>query len=58
MTLAKSEANQINNINHKLPQLTTTQQPHVFEAEMRQAVRTLLLGLGEDPDRQGIKRHS
>lgn len=28
--------------------------PKVSEAEMRQAVRTLLLGLGEDPDREGL----
>jgi GTP cyclohydrolase IA len=26
----------------------------VSEAEMRQAVRTLLIGLGEDPDREGL----
>ncbi|RUT00601.1 hypothetical protein DSM106972_073720 [Dulcicalothrix desertica PCC 7102] len=29
------------------------QKPKVTEAEMLQAVRTLLLGLGEDPDREG-----
>lgn len=28
--------------------------PKVSDAEMRQAVRTLLLGLGEDPDREGL----
>lgn len=57
MTLAKSEPNQSNNINHKLqlPKLTTTQQPLVSEEEMLQAVRTLLLGLGEDPDREGLR---
>jgi GTP cyclohydrolase IA len=55
MTLSKSEANQINNTNYKLPQLTTTQQSPVSEEEMRQAVRTLLLGLGEDPDREGLR---
>jgi len=53
MTLAKSEPN----INNKLPKLNTTQQPPVSEEEMRQAVRTLLLGLGEDPDREGLKRN-
>ncbi|MBF2064360.1 MAG: GTP cyclohydrolase I FolE [Calothrix sp. C42_A2020_038] len=31
------------------------QKPEVTEAEMVQAVRTLLLGLGEDPDREGLK---
>jgi GTP cyclohydrolase IA len=29
-------------------------QPPVSEADMRQAVRTLLIGLGEDPDREGL----
>ena len=55
MTLAKSEFNQIEKIENKLPKLTTTQQPPVSEEEMRQAVRTLLLGLGEDPDREGLR---
>jgi GTP cyclohydrolase IA len=32
----------------------TESQPPVSEAEMRQAVRTLLIGLGEDPDREGL----
>jgi GTP cyclohydrolase I len=35
--------------------LSTQNQPNVTEAEMMQAVRTLLLGLGEDPDREGLK---
>ena len=55
MTLAKSEPNQLDKIDNKLPKLTTKQQPPVSEEEMRQAVRTLLLGLGEDPDREGLK---
>jgi GTP cyclohydrolase I len=29
--------------------------PSVTEEDMRQAVRTLLLGLGEDPDREGLR---
>ena len=37
-----------------LPSLETEAQPVVSEEEMRQAVRTLLLGLGEDPDREGL----
>jgi len=45
MTLAKSEANQADKINNKLPTLNTTRQSPVSEEEMRQAVRTLLLGL-------------
>ncbi|MEL4894816.1 GTP cyclohydrolase I FolE [Crocosphaera sp. Alani8] len=55
MTLAHSEPNQVNKIDYKLPSLTTKQHPPVSEEEMRQAVRTLLLGLGEDPDREGLK---
>lgn len=34
--------------------LTSESRPPVTEAEMIQAVRTLLLGLGEDPDREGL----
>jgi GTP cyclohydrolase I len=32
----------------------TKSEPPVSDQEMEQAVRTLLLGLGEDPDRQGL----
>jgi GTP cyclohydrolase IA len=38
-----------------LSSLTAEKQPKVTEAEMMQAVRTLLIGLGEDPDREGLK---
>ncbi|MHC5760378.1 GTP cyclohydrolase I FolE [Nostoc sp.] len=38
-----------------LSSLATGQQQTVTEAEMMQAVRTLLIGLGEDPDREGLK---
>ncbi|KAB8335665.1 GTP cyclohydrolase I FolE [Scytonema tolypothrichoides VB-61278] len=41
--------------NHIVSSLPTQQQPQVTESEMMQAVRTLLIGLGEDPDRQGLK---
>ncbi len=34
--------------------LKTKSQPPVTEAEMIQAVRTLLIGLGENPDREGL----
>jgi GTP cyclohydrolase I len=34
--------------------LSKQQQPKVTDAEMMQAVRTLLIGLGEDPDREGL----
>ncbi|MEM6752886.1 MAG: GTP cyclohydrolase I FolE [Cyanobacteria bacterium P01_C01_bin.38] len=32
-----------------------TQSSNVTEAEMMEAVRTLLIGLGEDPEREGLK---
>ncbi|WP_008314750.1 GTP cyclohydrolase I FolE [Leptolyngbya sp. PCC 6406] len=35
--------------------LKTESEAPVSDAEMRQAVRTLLLGLGEDPDREGLR---
>jgi len=35
--------------------VNTESQPPVSEAEMQQAVRTLLLGMGEDPDREGLR---
>jgi GTP cyclohydrolase IA len=38
----------------KLSLLTESRSP-VSEAEMQQAVRTLLLGMGEDPDREGLR---
>jgi GTP cyclohydrolase IA len=34
--------------------ISASSQPPVSDAEMRQAVRTLLIGLGEDPDREGL----
>jgi GTP cyclohydrolase I len=38
-----------------MPSLSTPDKPLVSDEEMRQAVRTLLLGLGEDPDREGLQ---
>jgi GTP cyclohydrolase IA len=35
--------------------LKTQAKPPVSDAEMMQAVRTLLLGLGEDPNREGLR---
>ncbi|MBD2160811.1 MAG: GTP cyclohydrolase I FolE [Limnothrix sp.] len=35
--------------------ITTAAKPPVSQAEMEQAVRTLLIGLGEDPDREGLR---
>jgi GTP cyclohydrolase IA len=34
--------------------ISTESKSPVSEAEMQQAVRTLLIGLGEDPDREGL----
>ncbi len=39
----------------RLSPLAIDEQQTVTEAEMMQAVRTLLIGLGEDPDREGLK---
>jgi GTP cyclohydrolase IA len=38
-----------------LSSLATQTKPEVTDAEMMQAVRTLLIGLGENPDREGLK---
>jgi GTP cyclohydrolase I len=35
--------------------VNTESQSPVSEAQMQQAVRTLLLGMGEDPDREGLR---
>lgn len=53
MTSTKPES--LANNHSELPSLTTQVQPPVSEAEMRQAVRTLLIGLGENPDREGLR---
>jgi len=42
--------------NHPQPTLgVPVARPHISDEEMEKAVRTLLLGLGEDPDREGLK---
>ena len=41
--------------NDTFADLKTQAKPLVSDAEMMQAVRTLLLGLGEDPDREGLR---
>ncbi|MGH1395584.1 MAG: GTP cyclohydrolase I FolE [Trichormus sp.] len=41
--------------NQVLLSLASPEKRTVTEAEMMQAVRTLLIGLGEDPDREGLK---
>ncbi|WP_330205072.1 GTP cyclohydrolase I FolE [Cyanobacterium sp. Dongsha4] len=55
MTYTESSIINSANQNHGLPNLITESQPPVTEADMIQAVRTLLLGLGENPDREGLK---
>jgi len=40
---------------NKLPSLVAESQAQVTEEEMVKAVKTLLLGLGENPDREGLK---
>jgi GTP cyclohydrolase IA len=46
---------EITTANQVLSSLATQTKPEVTDAEMMQAVRTLLIGLGEDPDREGLK---
>ncbi|MFQ4141013.1 GTP cyclohydrolase I FolE [Chlorogloeopsis sp. ULAP02] len=46
---------EFNSASEVLSSLSTQQKSKVTEAEMMQAVRILLLGLGEDPDREGLK---
>lgn len=44
-----------NNLSSPAPETEPiAHQPSVSDAEMQQAVRTLLIGLGEDPDREGL----
>ncbi|BAY80177.1 GTP cyclohydrolase I FolE [Nostoc sp. DSM 114161] len=45
----------LNSADQRLSSLVTEEQQTVTETEMMQAVRTLLIGLGEDPDREGLK---
>lgn len=45
----------LNSAAEMVSSLSTQQLPTVTEAEMVQAVRTLLIGLGENPDREGLK---
>lgn len=55
MTLAKSKAIFHNDDYNHFPEVITEPKSPVSEAEMIQAVRTLLLGLGEEPDREGLR---
>ncbi|MCE2663523.1 MAG: GTP cyclohydrolase I FolE [Microcystis sp. M53603_WE2] len=55
MTLAKSKAIFDNDDYNHFPEVITEPKSPVSEAEMMQAVRTLLLGSGEDPDREGLR---
>ncbi|MGM3304580.1 GTP cyclohydrolase I FolE [Anabaena sp. WFMT] len=45
----------LNSAAQMVSSLSTQQQTIVTEAEMMQAVSTLLIGLGENPDREGLK---
>ena len=46
---------ELNSAEQVVSSLSTKNRPNVTDEEMMQAVRTLLLGLGEDPDREGLK---
>lgn len=46
---------ELTSVSEEVLSLPTQQLPNISEAEMIQAVRTLLIGLGENPDREGLK---
>lgn len=46
---------ELNSVEQVVSSLSKQNRPTVTDEEMTQAVRTLLLGLGEDPDREGLK---
>ena len=46
---------ELNSAEEVVSSLSTQNKPKVTDEEMMQAVRTLLIGLGEDPDREGLK---
>ncbi len=46
---------ELNSAEEVVSSLSTQNKPKITDEEMMQAVRTLLLGLGEDPDREGLK---
>ncbi len=46
---------ELNSAEQVVSSLSTENKPKVTDEEMMQAVRTLLLGLGKDPDREGLK---
>ena len=46
---------ELNSAEQVVSSLSTQNRPKVTDEEMMQAVKTLLLGLGEDPDREGLK---
>lgn len=55
MTYTESQSSIISNDNNSfLSNLMMKSHPPVSEEEMIQAVRTLLIGLGENPDREGL----
>ncbi|AFZ47374.1 GTP cyclohydrolase I [Cyanobacterium stanieri PCC 7202] len=55
MTFTQSSIKKTVGEKNQLPSLVTEAQPQVSEAEMIEAVKTLLIGLGENPDREGLK---
>jgi GTP cyclohydrolase IA len=55
MTFTQSSISQALETPDKLPSFVMESQTPVTEADMVKAVRTLLLGLGENPDREGLR---
>ena len=54
-TESQSSIGKTGNNNYSLSNLVMESHPPVSEADMIQAVRTLLIGLGENPDREGLR---
>ncbi|AUC61413.1 GTP cyclohydrolase I FolE1 [Cyanobacterium sp. HL-69] len=55
MTFTESSMMKATVQENQLPSLATESRPQVTQEEMIQAVRTLLIGLGENPEREGLK---
>ncbi len=53
--MTESIRKKLDTASQMLSSLSNKQKPKVTEKEMIEAVRTLLIGLGENPDREGLK---
>ncbi|WP_315863441.1 GTP cyclohydrolase I FolE [Thermosynechococcus sp. QKsg1] len=53
--MSQQSRNQLLTVQSSLESIPTCVSTQVSDAEMEQAVRTLLIGLGENPDREGLR---